>query len=103
LNFGNAERAESPVDGMKHESGFLTLGTLELAEALFEFSVCGLDDEKRVIDVWPGVVFGLVPSVGALLQGFAVSLLILFDEALQADVSTNLEPQMVALQEQKEP
>jgi len=48
-------------------------------------------------------MFALVPAMGALLQGLVVPFLVLLDETLQTDVSTDLESQMVALQEQKEP
>ena len=100
---GNAERAKSLVDSLKHEACFFSFWTPKLAKALLELSVCGFDDEKGVIDVWPGIVFAIVPTLGALLQGFVVPFLVLLDEALQTDVAANLKPQVVALQEQKEP
>ncbi len=103
MQFGNTERTGSPANSLKHEACLFTFGTLKLAEALFEFPVCCFDDEKGVIDVRPGIVFALVPAVGALLKGFIVPFLVLFDETLQTDVSADLESQMVALQEQKEP
>jgi hypothetical protein len=101
LNFGHAEGTESTVYSMKNETRFLSLGTPELAETLLEFTIGHLDDGKNVIDIWPGVMFALVPALGALLQGFVIPLLVLFDEALQADITADLEPQVVALQEQK--
>lgn len=48
-------------------------------------------------------MFALVPAMGALLQSLVVPFLVLLNETLQTDVSADLEPQMVALQEQKEP
>ncbi len=53
--------------------------------------------------MWPGVVFAIVPALGALLQGFVVSFLVLLNETLQAYVSADLQPQVVALQEQQKP
>jgi len=84
---------------MKHKARLFSLGTLELTKTLLELPVCGLDDGKSVMDVWPRVVPALVPAVGALFQGFVVAFLVLLNETFQADVSANLEPQMVALQE----
>lgn len=74
-----------------------------MTQTLFEFPVGGFYDEKGVIDVRPGIMFALVPAMGALLQGFVVPFLVLLNETLQTDVSADLESQMVALQEQKEP
>lgn len=48
LNFRHAERTESTVDSMKNETRFLTLGALELAEALLEFPIGHLDDGKNI-------------------------------------------------------
>lgn len=87
---------------MNNKTGFFAPGALKLTDALLKLTICHLDDEKNVIDVWPRVVFSLVPALGALLQGFVISFLVLFDEALQADVSADLQPQMAALQKQKE-
>jgi hypothetical protein len=70
LKFSHAERPLSPVDGLKNEACFLALGTLKLAEALLEFSIRQLDDGKNVIDIWPRIVFALVPALEALLQCF---------------------------------
>lgn len=74
-----------------------------MADALFEFPICALDDKKYVVDIRPGVVFALVPALGALLKGFVITLLVLFNEPLQTDIAADLDPQMVALQEQQEP
>ena len=103
LEFSHAERTESGVDSVKNESCFLALGTLNSPEALLEFLAGHSDDGKSVIDVWPGVVFALIPALGALLQGFVIPFLVLFDEALQADIPSDLKPQTIALQEQKQP
>ena len=97
------KRAKCPVNGMKNEIRLFSSRALKLPETRLELPVCGLDNEKDIIDVWPWIVLALVPAVGALLQGFVVAFLVLLDETLQADVSAYLEPQMVALQEQKQP
>ena len=103
LKFGHAERTESCVDSMKDKARFLPLGNLKPTEALLEFSIGHLDDGKNVIDVWPRSVLTLVPALGALLQGFVIPFLVLFDEALQADIPPDLKFQVVTLQEQKQP
>ena len=103
LNLGDAERARFPVNGPKDQVRLFAFGDIDLAEALFEFLICGLDDEEEVIEIGPGVVFALVTAAGALFQGFIVPFLVLLDEALQADVAAHLEPQVVALQEQQKP
>jgi hypothetical protein len=83
--------------------GFLTPGNLKPTEALLEFSIGHLDDGKNVIDVWPRSVLTLEPALGALLQGFVIPFLVLFDEALQADIPPGLKSLAAALQEQKQP
>lgn len=103
LQFGHAERTEATVDSVKNETCFLALGTLKPAEALLEFPIGRPDDGKNVIDVWPGVVFAFMPVLGTLLQGFVIPFLVLFDETLQADIPSDLKPQVVTLQEQKQP
>jgi hypothetical protein len=63
-----------------------------LAKALLKLSISGFDDKKGVIDVRPGIVLASMPVVGALLQGFVIPFLVLFDEAFQTDVAADLEP-----------
>jgi len=72
---------------------------LKQPEPRFKLSVRALDNEENIVDVRPWVVLALVPAVGALLKGFAVPFLVLFDEAFQADVSADLESQVVGLKE----
>jgi hypothetical protein len=43
--FGDGERAERPVDSLKHEACLLAFGTLKLAKALLELPASGFDDE----------------------------------------------------------
>lgn len=47
-------------------------------------------------------MFSLMPALGALLKDFIIAFFVLFDKSLQADISADLEPQMVELQEKKE-
>lgn len=103
LKFGHTERTEDTVDSVKNESCLLAFGTLKPTEALLEFPIGRSDDEKNVVDVWPGVVFALMPTLGALLQGFVISILVLFDESFETDVPSDLKPKVVALQQQKQP
>jgi hypothetical protein len=102
LKFGHVERAEDTVDSMQNESCFLALGTFDPTEALLEFPIGRSDDEKNVVDVWPGVMFALMPALGALLQGFVIPFLVLFDESFQTDVPSDLKPKVVTLQKQKQ-
>ena len=44
-----------------------------------------------------------MPALGALLKGFVVPFLVLFNKALQADIAPDLDSEMVTLQEHKEP
>ncbi len=47
-------------------------------------------------------MFSVVPALGTLFQGFVVSFLVLFNEALQADIAADLVSEVIALeQEQK--
>lgn len=94
LDDRHAERTESAVDSVKNETGFLAPGTIELAEALLEFTVGQLDDGNKVIDVWPRIMRTLMPALGALFQGFVIPILVLFDETLEADIASVLEPQV---------
>jgi hypothetical protein len=103
LKFSHAERTESSVDSMKDKARFLPPGNLKPTEALLEFSIDHLDDGKNVIDLWPKSVLTLVPALGALLQGFVIPFLVLFNEALHVDIPPDLKSQVVTLQEQKQP
>jgi hypothetical protein len=94
---GYAKRISHPVNGTKYKACLFSSGAFHLTETIFKFSVSRLDDEKDVIDIRPGVVFPFVPTVGALFQGFIIPFLVLLDQALQADVSPDLEPEMVTL------
>lgn len=90
LNLGNPQRAVSSADSLKNKAGFLSFRTLQLTDALLKLPVGGLDDEKEIVDVGPRIVLSLVPAVRALLKGFAITLLVLFDETFQADESANV-------------
>jgi hypothetical protein len=103
LKFGNAKTATCPVNGAQNEIRLFPSRALKLPETRFKLPVCGLDNEKNIIDVRPRIVFALVPAVGALLKSFVVPLLVLFDEAFQANVSADLESQVVGLKEKKQP
>ena len=95
LKFGYAERTESGVDSMKDETRFLPPGTLKPTEALLEFPIGCSDDGKNIVEVWPGGVFALMPTLRALLQGFVIPFLVLFDESFQTDVPSHLKPKVV--------
>jgi hypothetical protein len=44
-----------------------------------------------------------MPTLGTLLQGFVVTLLVLFDESLQTNVATNFITQVIALEQEDKP
>ena len=66
--FCHAKGAVSPIDSLEYEGCFLSFGTVKLAEALLEFLVCDLEDEKGVIDVGPGILFTIVPAASLLTK-----------------------------------
>jgi hypothetical protein len=86
-----------PVDGAKDKACLFSPRAFHPSEVIFEFPVSRLNDEKDVIDIRPGVVFSFVPTLGALFQGFVIPFLVLLDQTFQADVSSNLKAEMVAL------
>jgi hypothetical protein len=64
---------------------------LHLAGPSFELAVRTLEDKENIVDVRPTVVTSIVPVAGALFERLVISLLILFDYPLQADISPDLE------------
>jgi hypothetical protein len=51
----------------------------------------------------PGIMLALVPAPRTVLQGFVIAVLVLFDEALKADVAADLQTQRVALPQPEQP
>jgi hypothetical protein len=90
-----------PVNSPKDKARLFSSGDFYPPETVFEFNASRLDDRKDVIDIRPGVVFSFVPPVGALFQSFIVPFLVRLYQTFQADVSPDLKPKMVTLQEQK--
>jgi hypothetical protein len=47
-------------------------------------------------------MFALMPALGALLQDFVVTLLVLLDETFQADIAAGLDPAMVTGEQEQQ-
>lgn len=73
-------------------------GALRDVQAAFEFAISLFDDKQQVVDIRPRVTLSFVPSLGTPFEGFVVSLLVLFDQALQADAPSFVLPHMITLQ-----
>jgi len=56
---------------------------------------------SEVVEIGPRIVFARMPPMGTSLQGFVVTVLVLLDEALQADVPADFVAQMVRLEQQQ--
>ena len=67
-------------------------------KAALEFAISRFEDKQQVVDIRQRVMLSFVPSLGTLFKGFVVSLLVLFDQAFQADVPSHLVSQMITLQ-----
>ena len=80
-----------PGNGGLHQGGLFTARGFELADALLEFLARLREDEEQEIHRRPRVVFALVPALGTLFEDFVVALLVLLDEAFEADVAARLQ------------
>src|SRR3569832_156373 len=103
VDVGHAKGTACASDGVCDQFRLGSLRRGGLSDALFEFPVCGLENELNVINVRPGIVPAFVPALGALLQGFIVAFLILFNQTLQADVASDVITKMIRLKEEQEP
>lgn len=102
LKVGDTEVLWRPTDCIEDHLALFSPRHLELPEAVFELPVGGLEDEEQIVQVGPGVVLSLVPAQGGLLQGLVVAVLVLLDDAFEADVPADLEAKVVALEEQEQ-
>ena len=71
------------------------------AKTVLKFLVRRFDDEKKVIDVRPGIMPPFMPAGRALFEGFVISFLVFFDEPLNADVAADIISKVVALKQQQ--
>ena len=49
-----------------------------MPDSLFEFFVGVFKNEQQIVHVRPWILLALVPALGTLLQGFVVTLFVLF-------------------------
>src|SRR5262249_36630162 len=82
--------------------GFGTARGSRLADATLEFLVGQLENVKREVDVRPGIVPRLMPTLRTEFERFVVSLFVLLDQAFEADVAPDFITQMIALQQQQQ-
>lgn len=102
FELADAEAALLAVDGLADELGLSAKGLDGRADALLELDVGGLEDAEEVVDEPPRIVRTLVPALGAVFEGLVVAILVLFDEALEADVPADLGAGVVGEQERQQ-
>ena len=91
---GAPDRGEDHFALLPAPSSKLTDPRLELAVRL-------LEDVEEVVHVWPRIVRPLVPSPRRLLQRLVVALLVQLDDPFDAHVATDVEPEVVAAEQQQ--
>lgn len=78
-------------------------GWWNISQALFKLSVCIPQDKADKVDIMPGIMHTLVPSLRAQLQIFVIPLFVLLDKPFKANKSADLYPLMIALKKHKQP
>ncbi len=103
LEIGDGEIAGGALDGAKDDLALLTPRRMGLPEAVLKLQVGRLEDVEEVTHIGPRIVLALVPASGGLFEGLVVAVLVLLDDALEADVAADVEPELIALEEQQQP
>jgi hypothetical protein len=96
LNVRDTEICQERLNRLLDKFGFFTAWCGDPTGAFFKFIIGFLDDEKQEADVGPRVVLALVPAFGADLESFVVSLLVILDEAFEADVASDVDADVIA-------
>src|SRR5216684_4650267 len=100
LYIAQAKFAWTLTDRIANQLCFGSFGLGDLTDALLEFLIGVLEYAEDVVDEGPGIVSALVPTDRALLERFVVSILVLLDQSLQANVTPYLHSGLVCLQQQ---
>src|SRR6266571_2744830 len=102
LDFGQPELSRLSTYGAHHHLRLSTPWRLDLTDSLLELAIGCLHNEQHVVYVRPGIVLALVPTLRALLECLIVSLFVLFDEALQADVAAYFVTKVITLEKEQQ-
>lgn len=103
MDVGHSKGTPCASDGPSNQFRFGSFWRNSLPDALLEFPVSGFENELNVIDVGPRIMPAFVPMLGALLQRFIVTFFVLFDQPLQADVTSDLITEVIGLKQEEQP
>src|SRR3989338_9891830 len=99
----NSKFSVNSINRVMHHLCFRTTRTYCRAGSFFKLLVCSFKNGEHKIQVWPWIMFAVMPAFGALFKGFIIPLLIFFYNALKTDIPTDLIPKMITLQKHKQP
>src|SRR5882762_914809 len=103
LEIRDSELAGDRLNRMFHHFSLGSTRAFYLSEPLLKFFAGQRKNKKQEIDSRPGIVFALVPALGALFQHFVVSLFVFFDDAFEADVAAHFQAAMITYQQKQKP
>src|SRR6266404_1146722 len=95
LEIRDSELAGDRFNRMFHHFSLGSARAFHLSEPLLKFFAGQRKNKKQEIDSGPGIVFALVPALGALFQHFVIALFVFFDDAFKADVAAHFQAAMI--------
>ncbi len=100
---GHAESAGKTIHCLKNQCPLLTSWLRLPAQSFFKLLISALENKTDKVDIMPGVVSSFVPSFRTQLQCLVISFFILLDQAFEADISSHIDAEMIALQKHQQP
>lgn len=102
LQIGHTKGADLPFHRREDRCGLFTARRFEVVNAPLKLLVRLRENVEQVVQIRPRVVFAVVPAGGGLFERFVVALLVLLDQAFEADVASHFKTAVIQRLQQQE-